>query len=160
MSSKFISMSISHLVANDPKIPVSNIIQEVQVLFQIGCTYKQACCGKWQTYTFPYSHALAVCRENGMRVDTYVPEIYLRQTYRRTYQANFHPVLSENFRRDVPYNLTFYPPNMNNERGRKQGTRFQGEIDYRNLDSPLRCGRCRIPGHNRKNFNNLSLSNV
>ncbi|KAI5672821.1 hypothetical protein M9H77_13185 [Catharanthus roseus] len=35
-------MSISHLVANDPEIPVSNIIQEVQVLFQIGCTYKRA----------------------------------------------------------------------------------------------------------------------
>ncbi|KAI5673097.1 hypothetical protein M9H77_13461 [Catharanthus roseus] len=31
LSSKFISMSISHLVANDPEIPVSNILQEVQV---------------------------------------------------------------------------------------------------------------------------------
>ncbi|KAI5681097.1 hypothetical protein M9H77_02324 [Catharanthus roseus] len=30
LSSKFISMSISHLVANDPEIPVSNIIEEVQ----------------------------------------------------------------------------------------------------------------------------------
>ncbi|KAI5652536.1 hypothetical protein M9H77_29723 [Catharanthus roseus] len=40
LSSKFISMLISHLVANDPEIPVSNIIQEVQVLFQTGCTYK------------------------------------------------------------------------------------------------------------------------
>ncbi|KAI5662937.1 hypothetical protein M9H77_22260 [Catharanthus roseus] len=36
-------MSISHLVANDPEIPVSNIIQEVQVLYQTGCTYKRAC---------------------------------------------------------------------------------------------------------------------
>ncbi|KAI5678598.1 hypothetical protein M9H77_09548 [Catharanthus roseus] len=35
-------MSISHLVANDPEIPVSNFIEEVQVLFQIGCTYKRA----------------------------------------------------------------------------------------------------------------------
>ncbi|KAI5672609.1 hypothetical protein M9H77_12973 [Catharanthus roseus] len=35
-------MSISHLVATDPEIPVSNIIQEVQVLFQTGCTYKRA----------------------------------------------------------------------------------------------------------------------
>ncbi|KAI5666052.1 hypothetical protein M9H77_15905 [Catharanthus roseus] len=42
LSSKFISMSISHLVANDPEIPVSNIIQEVQVLYQTGCTYKRA----------------------------------------------------------------------------------------------------------------------
>ncbi|KAI5662644.1 hypothetical protein M9H77_21967 [Catharanthus roseus] len=32
MSSKFISMSISHLVANDPEIPVSNVIQEVQAM--------------------------------------------------------------------------------------------------------------------------------
>ncbi|KAI5674251.1 hypothetical protein M9H77_14615 [Catharanthus roseus] len=36
-------MYISHLVANDPEIPMSNIIQEVQVLFQTGCTYKRAC---------------------------------------------------------------------------------------------------------------------
>ncbi|KAI5672575.1 hypothetical protein M9H77_12939 [Catharanthus roseus] len=42
LSSKFISMSISHLVAKDPEIPVSNIIQEVQVLYQTGCTYKRA----------------------------------------------------------------------------------------------------------------------
>ncbi|KAI5678871.1 hypothetical protein M9H77_09821 [Catharanthus roseus] len=48
LSSKFISMSISHLVANDPEIPVSNIIQEVQVLYQTGCTYKWA----WYTRKF------------------------------------------------------------------------------------------------------------
>ncbi|KAI5682358.1 hypothetical protein M9H77_03586 [Catharanthus roseus] len=35
-------MSISHLVGSDPEIPVSNIIQEVQVLFQTSCTYKPA----------------------------------------------------------------------------------------------------------------------
>ncbi|KAI5656276.1 hypothetical protein M9H77_25069 [Catharanthus roseus] len=160
LSSKFISMSISHLVADDPEIPVSNINQEVQVLFQTGCTYKRACCGKWQTYTLPCSHVLAVCRENRSRTDTYVTEIYSRQTYRRTYQANFHPVLSENFWRDVPFSLTFYPPNMKKERGRKHGKRFQGEMDYRNPDSPPRCGRCRMQGHNRKNCNNPGPNNV
>ncbi|KAI5675704.1 hypothetical protein M9H77_06654 [Catharanthus roseus] len=101
----------------------------------------------------------AVCRENG-RANTYVPEIYSQQTYGRTYQANFNPILSENFWRYVPFNLTFYPPNMNKERGRKQGTRFQGEMNYRNLDSPPRCGRCRMSGHNRKNCNNPGSSNV
>ncbi|KAI5676800.1 hypothetical protein M9H77_07750 [Catharanthus roseus] len=35
-------MSISHLVANDPEITVSNVIEEVHVLFQTGCTYKRA----------------------------------------------------------------------------------------------------------------------
>ncbi|KAI5648420.1 hypothetical protein M9H77_34425 [Catharanthus roseus] len=44
----------------------------------------------------------------------------------RTNQSNFHPVVHENFWRDAPYNLTFHPPNMNNERGRKQGIRFRG----------------------------------
>ncbi|KAI5671924.1 hypothetical protein M9H77_12288 [Catharanthus roseus] len=66
----------------------------------------------------------SVCRENGSRTDTYVSETYSRQTYRRTYQTNFHPVLSENFWRDVPFNLIFYPPNMKKEQGRKQGKRF------------------------------------
>ncbi|KAI5672714.1 hypothetical protein M9H77_13078 [Catharanthus roseus] len=50
MTSKFISKVLSHLVANDPDISVSNIIQEVQVLLQIGFIYKRACCGKWQEY--------------------------------------------------------------------------------------------------------------
>ncbi|KAI5673835.1 hypothetical protein M9H77_14199 [Catharanthus roseus] len=110
-------MSISHIVDNDPEIPVSNIIQEVQVLFQTGCTYKRA----WYAKKF----AIERCVEKmGQEADTYVPEIYLRQTYKRTYQANFHPILSENFWRDVPFNLTFYPPNMKKERGRKQGKRF------------------------------------
>ncbi|KAI5668722.1 hypothetical protein M9H77_18575 [Catharanthus roseus] len=42
MSSKFISRLILYLVANDPAIPISNVIQEVQVLLQTGCTYKRA----------------------------------------------------------------------------------------------------------------------
>ncbi|KAI5682259.1 hypothetical protein M9H77_03487 [Catharanthus roseus] len=75
-------------------------------------------------------------------------------------KRNFHLVLSENFWRDVPFNLIFYPPNMKNERDRKQGKRFQGEIDYRNLDSLPKCGRCRMSGHNRKNCNNPGPSNV
>ncbi|KAI5674085.1 hypothetical protein M9H77_14449 [Catharanthus roseus] len=58
-----------------------------------------------------------LCRENGSRANAYVLEIYSRQTYKRTYQANFHPVLSENFWRIFPFNLTFYPPNMKKERG-------------------------------------------
>ncbi|KAI5659023.1 hypothetical protein M9H77_27816 [Catharanthus roseus] len=101
-----------------------------------------------------------VYRENGTRADTYVPDIYSRETYRRTYPSHFHSVLNENFWRDVPYNLIFHPPNMNNEWGRKPGTAFRGEMDYRNPDSPPRCGRCRMPGHNRKNFNNPNSSNV
>ncbi|KAI5649288.1 hypothetical protein M9H77_35293 [Catharanthus roseus] len=124
-------------------------------VYTLRLNNKSCSCGKWQTYALPCSYA-RVCRENGTREDTYVLEIYSRQTYRRTYQANFHPVLSENFGRDVPYNLTFYPPNMNKEWGRQQGTRFQGKMDYRNLDSPPRCDRGRMPGHNRKNCNNLS----
>ncbi|KAI5668646.1 hypothetical protein M9H77_18499 [Catharanthus roseus] len=90
-------------------------------VYTLRINNKSCSCGKWQTYTLPCSHILAVCRENGSRADTYVPEIYSRQTYRRTYQANFHPALSENFWRDVLFNLTFYPPNMKKERGRKQG---------------------------------------
>ncbi|KAI5659234.1 hypothetical protein M9H77_28027 [Catharanthus roseus] len=102
-------------------------------------------CGKWQTYTLPCSHVLAVCRENGLRTDTYVPEIYLRQMYRRTYRANFHPVLSENFWRGVPVNLTFYPPNMKKERGRKSGKQFQGKwiIEIRILSQDMANVACR-----------------
>ncbi|KAI5670551.1 hypothetical protein M9H77_10915 [Catharanthus roseus] len=68
-----------------------------------------------------------LCRENGSRTDTYVPEIYSQQMYRRTYQANFYPILSENFWRDVPFSLTFYPPNIKKEWGRKQASGFRGK---------------------------------
>ncbi|KAI5650436.1 hypothetical protein M9H77_36441 [Catharanthus roseus] len=121
---------------------------------------KSCSCSKWQAYTLPCSHALVVCKENCTRTYIYVMDIYSRETYRRTYQSNFHPVGHENFWRDTPYNLTFHPPNMNNERGKKQGIRFRGKMDYRNLDSPPRCGRCCMPGHNRKNYNNPGSSNV
>ncbi|KAI5679296.1 hypothetical protein M9H77_10246 [Catharanthus roseus] len=141
-------MCISHLVANDPEIPVSNIIQEVQLRKMTNI------------HTLLCSHVLALCRENGSRTDTYVSEIYSRQTYKITYQANFHPVLRENFWRDVPFSLTFYPPNMKKERGRKQGKRFQGKIDYRNPGSLQICDRCCMPGHNRKNYNNPKPSSV
>ncbi|KAI5658524.1 hypothetical protein M9H77_27317 [Catharanthus roseus] len=78
-------------------------------VYTLQINNKSCSCGKWKTYTLPCSHVLV---------------IYSRQTYKRTCQENFHPVLSENFWRDVPFNLTFYPPNMKNERGRKQGKRF------------------------------------
>ncbi|KAI5658049.1 hypothetical protein M9H77_26842 [Catharanthus roseus] len=184
MTSKFISKLISHLVANDPEIPLLKVIQEVQVKLQMGCTYKRAwyarkftiervfgsweitfsilpkylhaICGKWQEYTLPCSHANAVCRDNGTRPNAYVSDIYSRETY----QSNFYLVRYEDFWRDAPYDLTFYPPNMNNQRGRKKGTRFRAKMNYRNPDSPPRCSRCRMPGQSRKNCNNPSSSNV
>ncbi|KAI5658928.1 hypothetical protein M9H77_27721 [Catharanthus roseus] len=60
--------------------------------------------------------------------------IYWRETNRRTYQFNLYPVGYEDFWIDAPYNLTFYPPNMNNQRGRNRGTGFQRKMDYRNPD--------------------------
>ncbi|KAI5674282.1 hypothetical protein M9H77_14646 [Catharanthus roseus] len=113
-------------------------------VYTLRLNNKPCSCGKWKTYTLPCSHVLAVCRENGSITDTYVPEIYSRQTYRRTYQPNFHQVLSANFWKDVPFNLTSYPPNIKKERGRKQGKQFQEEMDYRNPNSPPKCGRCHV----------------
>ncbi|KAI5662522.1 hypothetical protein M9H77_21845 [Catharanthus roseus] len=88
------------------------------------------------------SHTLAICKDNGTRPNACVLDIHSRETYKRIYQSNFYPVGYEDFWRDAPYNLTFYPPIMNNQWGRKHGTRFRGEMDYRNPDSPSRCSRC------------------
>ncbi|KAI5671529.1 hypothetical protein M9H77_11893 [Catharanthus roseus] len=92
LSSKFISMSISHLVATDPEIPMSNIIQEVQCVEKIGQEQILMC---WR-------YIRDKCTEELTK------RIFIR-------------VLSENFWRDVPFNLTSYPPNMKKERGRKKG---------------------------------------
>ncbi|KAI5672556.1 hypothetical protein M9H77_12920 [Catharanthus roseus] len=42
-------------IANDPEIPVSNIIQEVQVLYQTSCTYKRA----WYAKKFAIERAFS-----------------------------------------------------------------------------------------------------
>ncbi|KAI5663785.1 hypothetical protein M9H77_23108 [Catharanthus roseus] len=86
-------------------------------------------CDKWREYTLSFSHALSMCRVNGTRPDTYELNIYWRETYKRTYQSNFYLVGHENFGRGAPFNFTFYPPNMNDQRGRKQGTRFWRKWD-------------------------------
>ncbi|KAI5659052.1 hypothetical protein M9H77_27845 [Catharanthus roseus] len=114
-------------------------------VYTLWLTNKLCSCGKWQTYTLPCSHVLAVCRENRSRTDAYVLEIYSRQMYRKTYQENFHPVLSENFLRDVPFNLTFYPPNMKNERGRNKASDFRGKwiIEIRILPQDVVDVTCR-----------------
>ncbi|KAI5650976.1 hypothetical protein M9H77_36981 [Catharanthus roseus] len=46
----------------------------------IVCTLKmneKSCsCGKWQEYTLPFFHAIVVYKDNGTRLDAYVPDIY------------------------------------------------------------------------------------
>ncbi|KAI5682749.1 hypothetical protein M9H77_03977 [Catharanthus roseus] len=97
-------------------------------VYTLRINNKSCSCRKWQTYILSCSHVLAVYRENGSRTDTYVPDIYSRQTYRRIYQANFHPVLSENFWRDVPFNLKLYPPNMKKERVGNRASDFRKKL--------------------------------
>ncbi|KAI5658231.1 hypothetical protein M9H77_27024 [Catharanthus roseus] len=81
-------------------------------VYNLRMNNKSCSCSKWREYKLPCSHALAVCKENGARADTYVPDIYSRETYRRTYKSNFYLVGHEDFWRDAPYNLKFHPPNM------------------------------------------------
>ncbi|KAI5677461.1 hypothetical protein M9H77_08411 [Catharanthus roseus] len=45
-------------------------------VYTLRLNNKSCSCGKWQTYTLPCSHVLVVCRENGSRTDTYVPDIF------------------------------------------------------------------------------------
>ncbi|KAI5659126.1 hypothetical protein M9H77_27919 [Catharanthus roseus] len=123
-------------------LPMNRIISYAELVKKI-LKYQDMDPNLWNvrmTMKVPSFYEVHLCREKGSRADAYVPKIYSGQTYKKTYQANFHPVLSENFWRDVPFNLTFYLPNMKNERDRKQGKRFQGEMSYRNPDSPPRCG--------------------
>ncbi|KAI5656669.1 hypothetical protein M9H77_25462 [Catharanthus roseus] len=108
MTSKFISKLISHLVTHNPEIPISKSYPRRPSIIS------GRFCVKWQEYTLSFSHVLVVYKDNGTRPDAYVADIYLRETYRRTYQSNFYPVGHENFWKDAPYNLAFYPPNMNN----------------------------------------------
>ncbi|KAI5661596.1 hypothetical protein M9H77_20919 [Catharanthus roseus] len=71
-------MSISHLVTNNLEISALNIIQEVQVLFQMGCTYKQAwyarkfsierVFGSWETTFNILPKYLQAVQDNNSRI--------------------------------------------------------------------------------------------
>ncbi|KAI5662470.1 hypothetical protein M9H77_21793 [Catharanthus roseus] len=61
-------------------------------IYTLRINEKSCSCDKWREYTLPYSHALAICRENGTRLDAYVSDIYWQETYKRTYQSNFYLV--------------------------------------------------------------------
>ncbi|KAI5673977.1 hypothetical protein M9H77_14341 [Catharanthus roseus] len=84
------------------------------------------------------------CKDNGARPNAYVLDIYSRKIYRRTYQSNFYPVGHKDFWRDAPYNLTFYPLSVNNQRGRKHDTRFRGKwiIENRILPQDVADAEC------------------
>ncbi|KAI5650837.1 hypothetical protein M9H77_36842 [Catharanthus roseus] len=59
MTSKFISKLTLHLVTNDLEIPVSNVIQEIQILLQTGCTYKRA----WSAPKFAVERVFGIVRK-------------------------------------------------------------------------------------------------
>ncbi|KAI5667083.1 hypothetical protein M9H77_16936 [Catharanthus roseus] len=69
----------------NPENPVNPVTENIVQQWESSQWFSNAIYGKWQTYTLRCSHVLAVCRENDSRTDTYVPEIYSRLTYRRTY---------------------------------------------------------------------------
>ncbi|KAI5666287.1 hypothetical protein M9H77_16140 [Catharanthus roseus] len=69
----------------NPVDPVNPVTENIVQQWESNQWFSNASYGKWQTYTLPCSHVLAVCRENGSRTETYVPEIYSREMYRRPY---------------------------------------------------------------------------
>ncbi|KAI5653637.1 hypothetical protein M9H77_30824 [Catharanthus roseus] len=87
-------MSISHLIANDLEIPVSNIIQEVHVLFQTGCTYKRA----WYAQKFSIERCFSPCIDRFLycRLVISMDGTHLRGPYKSvlliasTWDANNH----------------------------------------------------------------------
>lgn len=77
-------------------------------------------CVKWHGYILPCLHAIAVYKENGRRSDSLVPDIYSRDTYRKTYKSNFYLIVRKEFCRVAPYILTCYLLNMKTLQGQNQ----------------------------------------
>ncbi|KAI5664998.1 hypothetical protein M9H77_24321 [Catharanthus roseus] len=132
LSTKSTSISISHLVANDNEIHVSSIIQKVQ-LRKIANIY------------IAFFLMFLQCVEKMVNSRHLCAGDIFATNVQKNLPSEFSLVLSENFWRDVPFNLIFYPPNMKNERDMKQSKRFQGTwiIEIRILPQDVADVACR-----------------
>ena len=105
-------------------------------------------CNKSQSFVIPGSHVLSVCAH--MRIDSwqFVNKYYMMDTYASSYAVEFNPILNEDY---WPYpDFPILHPNsqMIRDKGRPRSSRIKNEMGLKKPSVKIRCGLCKIEGHN------------
>ena len=108
-------------------------------------------CNKWQSFGIPCSHVLAVCAH--MRIDSwqFVDKYYMMDADASSYAIEFNPIPHEDYWSYPNFSILHPDYQMIRDKGRPRSSRIRNEMDLKELSVKIRCGLCKIEGHNRRN---------
>ena len=108
-------------------------------------------CNKWQSLSIPYSHVLAVSAH--MRIDNWqlVEKYYRLDTYASCYALEFNLIPHESYWSYPDFPILHPDPTSMRDKGRPRSSRIRNEMDLKEPSVRIRCGLCKIAGHNRRN---------
>ncbi|RVX07531.1 Serine/threonine-protein phosphatase 7 long form-like [Vitis vinifera] len=108
-------------------------------------------CNKWQSFGIPCSHVLAVSAH--MRIDSWqlVEKYYRLDAYASCYAPEFNPIPHESYWPYPDFPILHPDPTSMRDKGRPRSSRIRNEMDLKETSVRIRCGLCKIAGHNRRN---------
>ncbi|KAJ9672503.1 hypothetical protein PVL29_025922 [Vitis rotundifolia] len=108
-------------------------------------------CNKWQSFGIPCSHVLAVSAH--MRIDSwqFVDKYYRMDAYASSYAPEFNPIPHESYWPYPDFPILHPDPTLMRDKGRPRSSRIRNEMDLKEPSVRVRCGLCKIAGHNRRN---------
>ena len=107
-------------------------------------------CGRLQLFRYPCSHACACISIAGRRVYEYCDPYYQTSTYRNTYVPSINTIPTFD-RPDITLrDCQIKPPETKRQLGCRRVERIPSQV----ITRPLKCGRCRKHGHNRRSCKN------
>ena len=108
-------------------------------------------CNKWQSFGIPCLHVLGVCAR--MRIDSwqFVEKYYRMDAYVNNYTLEFNPIPHESYRSYLDFPILHPDPTLMRDKGCPRSSRIRNEMDLKEPSIRIRCGLCKIAGHNRRN---------
>ncbi|KAK1278227.1 hypothetical protein QJS04_geneDACA014761 [Acorus gramineus] len=105
-------------------------------------------CRKWQVYSLPCMHAIAVFNRINKPVHNYCFKYFTIDCYRSTYSGSIHPILGEGEFVDINSicGASSYPPPAIPVPGRRRRIRLDRMKPNRKT---FHCSRCKGVGHNK-----------
>ncbi|XP_016168251.1 uncharacterized protein LOC107610762 [Arachis ipaensis] len=108
--------------------------------------------GSYRAIHYPCYHAIACCAHSRLNWASYVHEVYRMSELFNVYKHGFVPPIPEGLWPPYSGPTVIPDPNMRRTReGRPKATRIRESMDQSDVNQPKRCGRCRQPGHTRRN---------
>ena len=108
-------------------------------------------CNKWQSFGIPSAHVLAICAH--MRIDSwqFVDKYYRMDIYASSYAIEFNPIPHEDYWPYLDFSILHPDYQMIGDKGRSRSSRIRNEMNLKEPSVKIRCGLCKIEGHNHRN---------